>query len=177
MKQELLSLPLGASVPLVTLAWCFAFAWQLGLSASSALLLFLVGMVYLAYAFALRFFALERVVRPVLDDIAAHLADDEAPHVPGFSLRARLLAALPAINVVTAVAAYGLVRGGDADIGDLALVTLVATAVAASISLMRTVVLSDSITGPIIELRAATERVGAGDFEARVPLVTTDETG
>jgi class 3 adenylate cyclase len=177
MKNELLSLPLGAYVPLVTLAWCFAFAWQLSLSASSALLLFLVAMVYLAYSFALRFFALERVVRPVVDDIARHLPDDEAPRVRSFSLRVRLLAALPAINVVTAVAAYGLVRGGDADLGDLALLTLVATAVAASISLMLTLLVSDSVTRPIVALRGATERVGAGDFGARVPLVTTDETG
>jgi adenylate cyclase len=177
MRQEVLSLRLGVYVPLVILAWCFFFAWQTGVSAGSALLLYVVAAVYLAYAFALRFFAVERVIRPVLEDIASQLGDDAPPAVSGFSVQTRLLLALPAINVITAVVAYGVARGGDADLGDLAIVTLIAAAVAATISLALTLLLSDSITEPIAELRAATGRVGAGEFEARVPVITTDETG
>ena len=37
------------------------------------------------------------------------------------------LGALPAINVITAVLAYGLARGGNANLSDLAIVSLVAT--------------------------------------------------
>jgi adenylate cyclase len=178
MRQEVLSFPLGVYVPLVILAWCFFFAWRLGLSMGSALLLYLVAAVYLSYAFALRFFAVEQVIRPVLDDIATELGDEPPPAARGFSLRTRrLLLTLPAINVVTAVVAYGVARGGNADLGDLALVTLIAAAVAATISLALTLLLSDSVTGPIAELRAATERVGSGNFDARVHVVTTDETG
>jgi adenylate cyclase len=177
MRREVLSFPLGAYVPAVILAWCFYFAWELELSFGSALLLYMVAIVYLAYAFALRFFAVEQVMRPVLNDLARELPEEAAPKPPGFSLRTRLLAALPGINVVTAVVAYGLARGGEADVGDLAIVTLIATAVAATASLVLTLLLSDSITAPIAELRAASERVGAGDFDVRVPVITTDETG
>jgi adenylate cyclase len=177
MRQEVLSLRLGSYVPAVILAWCFFFAWLTGIGVGSALLLYVVAAVYLAYAFALRFFAVERVFRPVLEDIAGQLGDDDPPAVRGFSLQTRLLLALPAINVITAVVAYGIARGGDADLGDLALVTLVAAAVAATISLALTLLLSDSITEPITELRAATRKVGAGEFDARVRVTTTDETG
>jgi adenylate cyclase len=61
--------------------------------------------------------------------------------------------------------------------GELVTVVLIATAVAASVSLVLTVLLSDSITGPIAELREATGRVGAGDLDVRVPVITSDETG
>jgi adenylate cyclase len=75
------------------------------------------------------------------------------------------------------VTASGL-AGGDANgLGSLAVVVLIATAVAASLSLVLTLLLSNSITEPIAALREATERVGRGDFSARVPLLTTDETG
>ena len=38
-------------------------------------------------------------------------------------------------------------------------------------------VLADAVSGPIIDLRDATRRVGAGDLGVRVPVVSTDETG
>jgi adenylate cyclase len=177
MRREVLAFPLGTYVPTVILIWCSYFAWELHLSVGSALLLYVVAMVYLAYAFALRFFAVEQVMRPVLDDLAGSLPEEAAPKPPGLSLRARLLAALPGINVVTAVVAYGLARGGEADLGDLAIVTLIAAAVATTVSLVLTLLLSDSITAPITELRAASARVGEGDFGVRVPVMTTDETG
>jgi class 3 adenylate cyclase len=116
-------------------------------------------------------------VRPVLEDIGAGLPDRAAPRAPGLSVSARLLVALPAINVVTAVVANGAASGGDAELVDLAVVVLIAAAVAGTISLLLTVLLARSISEPIAELREATQRVGAGDFEARVPVVTTDETG
>jgi adenylate cyclase len=168
---------LGIVPWLAILGWCVYFAWELDLPWYAAAFLFVGAGVYFSYAFALRFFALERVMRPVVEDVARKLPDGAAPKAPGLSLRARLLTALPAINVVTAVAAYGFARGGAADLSELAVVTVVATAVAGTISLALSLLLSNSITAPIVELRAATERVGAGDFETRVPVVTTDETG
>src|SRR5439155_22810170 len=45
------------------------------------------------------------------------------------------------------------------------------------VSLALTVLLADGITTPIAELRAAALRVGDGDLDVRVPVVTTDETG
>jgi adenylate cyclase len=38
-------------------------------------------------------------------------------------------------------------------------------------------VLADAVSAPIIDLRDATRRVGAGDLGVRVPVVSTDETG
>jgi adenylate cyclase len=75
------------------------------------------------------------------------------------------------------VPAYGLARGGDAELADLAIVALVAIGVAGSISLVLTLLLANSISEPIAELRRATKRLGAGDFGTRAPVVTTDETG
>lgn len=63
--------------------------------------------VYIAYYLALSFFLVEVVMRPVLGDIARHLPDEAALEAPGIPLRARMLAALPAINVITGVAVGG----------------------------------------------------------------------
>jgi class 3 adenylate cyclase len=49
--------------------------------------------------------------------------------------------------------------------------------VASTISLWLTMLLSRSILTPVGALRAATERVAGGDLTARVPVVSTDETG
>jgi class 3 adenylate cyclase len=38
-------------------------------------------------------------------------------------------------------------------------------------------VLADTVSAPIIDLRDATRRLGAGDLDVRVPVVSTDETG
>jgi class 3 adenylate cyclase len=171
--------PLSAFGSLVWIfipAWCGYLAWQLALPAYQAAVIFVGAAVYFAYAYVLRFLAVERVMRPVVEQIARALPEP-APPAAGLSLRARLLVSLPAINVITAVFTYGLARGGDAQLSDLAVVSLVATAVAATVSLALTVLLSDSITAPIAELRAAALRVGEGDLAVRVPVVTTDETG
>jgi class 3 adenylate cyclase len=159
------------------LLWALYVGWELELPAYYALFMYVGAVVLLLYAVALRFFSAEQVVRPVLHDIAAALPDGAAPAAPGLPVRARLLAALPAINVITAVAAHALTRGGDAELADLAIVVLIATAVAGTLSLVLTLLLSDSISEPLAELREATKRLGAGDFGTRVPVVTTDETG
>lgn len=168
---------LGAAVSSAYLLWTIYLVWELGLPAYSVLLVYAGVVVVEAYVAALVFFGIERIVRPVLVDISAALPDGVATRAPGLSLRARLLVTLPAINVITAVVADAASRGGNATLADLAIVVLVATAVASSVSLVLTLLLANSITGPIAQLRDATQRVGEGDFAARVPVVTTDETG
>jgi adenylate cyclase len=173
----------GLFVAPLSVVWLFYllfslyFVWELGLPLYSALLVYVASMVLVLYAVTLRFFAVEQVVRPVLRDIASSLPAGAAPEAPGPSLRARLLAVLPAINVITAVVADTFAGGGDRDIADLAIIVLIAAAVAATVSLILTLLLARSITGPIAELREATRRLGDGDFGVRVPVVTTDETG
>jgi hypothetical protein len=85
--------------------------WELSLPVSSGLLIYLGASLLIAYAAGLRFFAIERLVRPVLEDIGAALPAEALPHAPGLSLRGRLLIALPAINVITAVPADRIGRG------------------------------------------------------------------
>jgi adenylate cyclase len=53
----------------------------------------------------------------------------------------------------------------------------VAIAVTAAFSVWLSLVLADAVSGPIIDLRDATHRVGGGDLTVRVPVVCTDEIG
>lgn len=176
-RRYLIVLPLAPVTWALFLAWALYAAFELDLPAYSALVL-LVGVAYfMAYAVSLNFFIFERAMRPVVDDIATALPEEAMPAAPGLSLRARLLIALPTINVITAAPVYGLARGGDAELADLAIVVLIAIAITGTVSLVLTLLLASSVSEPISELREATRRLGAGDFSARVPVVTTDETG
>jgi adenylate cyclase len=177
LRRGLILPPLGPVLWSFFLLWSIYAAWDLELPAYAALLIYVSALVLISYGTALRFFGAERIVRPALEDIARALPEQAIPPGHGLSLRARLLAALPAINVITAVIAGGLSRGGDADLTELVIILLTSTAVACTVSLVLTLLLSQSITEPITELREATKRVGAGEFDARVPVVTTDETG
>jgi adenylate cyclase len=132
--------------------------------------------VFVLYAQALRFFALEQVLRPVLRDIAGEASEEVDLYAPALPLRVRLLAALPAINVITAVPVAGIFQSGS-DIVDLGLAVLMSVLVAATISLALTLLLADSVTAPLAALTDASRRVGRGDFDVRVPVLTTDETG
>jgi class 3 adenylate cyclase/glyoxylase-like metal-dependent hydrolase (beta-lactamase superfamily II) len=116
-------------------------------------------------------------MRPVVDDIAQRLPAEIDVDAPGIPLRRRLLAALPAINVITGVLVVSVVNRGESDLADLAFAALIAAAVASTISLALILLLSDSVTRPLGALTDATEQVGEGDFDVRVPVVTTDETG
>jgi class 3 adenylate cyclase len=100
-----------------------------------------------------------------------------ADGAPTVTLRWRLLLALPAINVITGVTVAALSTGQGTRLNDLGVDVLVAVAVAFTLSLELTVLLSRSILGPLGELRRATERVTQGDLRARVPVVSADETG
>ena len=133
--------------------------------------------VVLAYGMVLRFFALELTLRPVLEDISAAVPDATDLGSSTLSLRVKLLAALPAINIITGVLVAALSRHGQAHLSDLGLSVLVAVAVAFTISFELTVLVSRSVLGPIQALRRATDRVRTGDFSARVPVMSTDEAG
>jgi class 3 adenylate cyclase len=171
--------PLQGSLSYIgLLLWCAYFTWQLDLAAYTIIPLFAGVAVFILYLQSLRFFALEQAFRPVLEDIATCAIDQPDLSAPGLSLRTRLLTALPAVNVFTGVVAVAITGAGhDLTLSDLGLAVLVASAIAATLSLALTLLLADSIAAPIAVLRDATERVGRGDLTARVPVVTTDETG
>src|SRR3954454_8718933 len=133
--------------------------------------------VVLLYSATGRFFGMELVMRPVLADVSRELPDGIDPGPPPIPLRWKLLAGLPAINIITGVLAAGLSTSGEQGIDALGLDVLVAVLVAFTISLELTLLLSRSVVEPIDDLRRATARVIAGDLSARVPVVSNDETG
>ena len=93
------------------------------------------------------------------------------------SLRARLLVALPLINLITGLIVAALTsNGGGAR--DLGLDVLVALAVATTISLELTVLLSKSILRPAARPPKRRSTGSAeGDYEVCVPVTTGDELG
>jgi class 3 adenylate cyclase len=151
-------------------------AWQLDLSFASFLLICVGAAVCLLYGVLLRFFALELAMRPVLDAASCDVPDGAPLGGTRIPLSWKLLFALPAINVVTGVAVAGL-SSNPSGIEDLGLDVAVAVAVSFSISLGLTLLLTRSILDQIHALRRGTARVTDGSLEARVPVLTTDETG
>ena len=171
--------PVLGGISYVGIALWVAYAvWELDLAAWTAIPLFAGVLPFLLYVNVVRFFGFERVLRPVLEDITRNSDIGDSAYERGFSLRTRLLVGLPAINVVTGVVTVGITgQGHHLELADLGLAVLVSTIIAGTISGALILLLADSVSAPIGALHAATQRVGQGDFSARVPVVTTDETG
>jgi adenylate cyclase len=132
--------------------------------------------VVLAYGIFLRFFVTELSMRPVLAEVSRDLPDGVDLGQRSVPLRAKVLVALPVINVITGVVVAGL-ASEDPSLRALGLGVLVALGVAFTISFELSALLARSLLAPIQDLRKGTERVIAGDFRTRVPVLGTDETG
>ena len=156
---------------------CVFIVWQLELPVYSLAALMAGGVVVVLYGETLRYFAIELAMRPILEQISPHLPDHFVIGRPGVSLRMKLLAVLPMINIITGVIVSGLSSDGTRGLGELGLDVLLAVLVAFTISLELTLLLSASILAPLNDLQAATERIRAGDLKARVPVTSTDEAG
>jgi adenylate cyclase len=159
------------------LAWDSYTAWELNLPAYAVAILFPGSCLVYLYWVVLRFLGAEQVLRPVLKSIAAELPDQAPLPVIKFPLRRRLIAALPAIVVITGAAVPALTAGAGGELESLAIGVLVATTFAFVIAIPLIDLLSDSVVAPIAELEGASERVGRGDLKTRVPVFSTDETG
>ena len=151
--------------------------WLLGLPWWAALILLAGAVVVELYSIALRYFAMELAMRPVLERVAQDLPRDFAIGRDAVSLGVKLLVALPAFNIITGVVVSGLSTDGQATLRDLGLDILVAVAIAFTTSFYLTLLLARSILGPIRELRTATQSVAGGDLSVRVPVISADETG
>jgi signal transduction histidine kinase len=121
-------------------------------------------------------FAIEILLRPFMEDIAGHLPADFAASQPGWQLRSKALAPLPMITLFGAMSAGAfadLVASGPARLG-LTLGIGVATVLLLGPGLWVT---SRSSLDPIDSLLAGTQRIRAGDYTTKVPVVTADELG
>ena len=164
--------------PILTTLPFAAFAtWILELPWYSFVILFAGSLVVTLYGVALRYFAMELSMRPVLEEVSPELPDEFEIERGGVSLRSKLLTALPALNIVTGVVVSALSTDGQATIRDLGLDVIVATAVAFTTAFYVTLLITRSITGPLDDLRRATRSVAQGDLSVRVPIVSSDETG
>ncbi len=134
--------------------------------------LFAVGVVAVAYGAILHYLTLEVGMRPILMDINRAIQPGTASKVDALSLRWRLLAVLPMINVITGLA-VAAVSGADS----LGVAVLAAIGVATTVSLELTLLLTRSIMQPLRDLQRATDAVRDGDYEAAVPVTTGDEIG
>jgi class 3 adenylate cyclase len=143
----------------------------------SGLIIFLGTCVASAYAAVLHFFASELALRPILRDAVERLPADFPGERVGVPLRWKLLGALPLINVITGVVVSGLSSSGKGSLTDLGIDVVIALAVAFTVSLELTVLLTRSITGPVSDLMEATDRVRKGDLSVRVPVLSGDEIG
>jgi adenylate cyclase len=163
-------------VPGVAL-WDLYATWELDFPAYSAPIFFLGSLVVYLYFVVVRFLALELTVRPVLEDIASSLPDGVSLELPLVPLRWRLLASLPAVNLITGVAVGGFSSGNTDDPSGLGLALLGSAVAAVLVSSWLIGFLSTSIATPIVQLRDATRRIRDGDLSVRVPVASTDESG
>jgi adenylate cyclase len=156
---------------------CLVLAARLDLPARDGALLFPGTYLMYLYSAVLRYVALELSMRPVLEDIGAGLPAAAPPAGARVSLHGRLLATVPMVSWGTAVVVAGLVTDDSRDLDTIGLASVLAIGVTAVVSIWLSLVLADAVSGPIIDLRDVTRRVGAGDLTVRVPVVSTDETG
>ena len=157
--------------------WGIYATSELDLAAYSIGIFFVASVLIYAYWISVRFLAMELVLRPVLEDIGNALPSGVGVHTLRVPLRWRLLASLPALNLITGIAVGGFSADGSEDLGALGLALLGAAATAILVSSWLIGFLSTSITTPITQLREATRRVGRGDLSVRVAVASTDETG
>ncbi len=167
------SLTVGAiaSLPLILLVQI-----RLDLPVSSAPVLFAAILAPVAYATVLNYFIAELFMRPVVEDIAAVLPDDFPFEPNGLLIRKRLKIVLPAFTIWVGFVAAALMTGTGGT-RMLALTVAAAFGVGMLFSFELTVLLSRSVTDPIAALRRGVARVHAGDYDARVPVVASDELG
>jgi adenylate cyclase len=134
------------------------------------------GAIAAAYGSILTYSILELFLRPALQDIAAALPRDFQFHSSGLAVRTRLVMSLFGFTAMTGLVVAAFVTDGGGT-GMLATAVLGSLAVGLALSLELTVLLSRAITQPITHLRGALSRVEQGDFEVRVPVLSSDELG
>ena len=176
---EVIKRDLKVPVVLVALPGSIVSTFILGLSWLAFFPLFAGSLVAIGYAGILHYLALEIGMRPVLVDINRVLPPRQQTGVRSLSLRFKLLASLPLINIITGIVAAALSGTDGAPGGGTALGfdVLVAIGVAFTISLELSVMLTRSIIRPIDDLDTGMRAVREADFDHQIPVTTADELG
>ena len=167
------SLTVGAiaAIPVILL-----LQWRLDLSLATAPVLLAAILAPVAYATILNYFIAELFMRPVVEDIAAELPDDFPFEPNGLLIRKRLKILLPVFTTWVGFVVAALMTGTGGTRA-LAMSVIAAFGVGMIFSFELTVLLSRSVTEPIAALRRGVAAVREGDYDARVPVVTSDELG
>jgi len=167
------SLTVGAiaAIPVILL-----LQWRLDLSLATAPVLLAAILAPVAYATILNYFIAELFMRPVVEDIASELPDDFPFEPNGLLIRKRLKILLPVFTTWVGFVVAALMTGTGGT-QTLALSVGAAFGVGMLFSFELTVLLSRSVTEPIAALRHGVAAVREGDYDARVPVVTSDELG
>ncbi|MFL5819438.1 MAG: adenylate/guanylate cyclase domain-containing protein [Solirubrobacteraceae bacterium] len=134
--------------------------------------LLVAGLVAALYAAVLQYFGIEIGMRPVVDDIVRVLPRGFHFERVGLPLRVKLLTILPLMSVITGLVVAALVGGQN-----LGLSVLITLAVAFSISLELTLLLSDSISRPMSALHDGIRDIERGEYDVQIPVTTSDDLG
>jgi class 3 adenylate cyclase len=134
------------------------------------------GAIASAYGTIVTYSISEFVMRPAVEDIAAALPEDFEFDSGGLPLRKRLVLSLFAFTAMTALVVAAFVSDG-AGTGKLTVAVVGSIVVGWLLSRRLTVLLSYAITEPIANLREALARLGQGDYDVRVPVLSSDELG
>ena len=142
----------------------------------SAVAIFVAGVVALGAGLLLIAFCIELVMRPMVEDVAAHLPEGFEPGADTWRLRTKAFAPLPVVTFFAALTVGGFVDLADSGALRLTLVIAIALVTVAAAGLVF-LVITRSTLDPLDDLLAATRRVRGGDITTKVPVVTADDLG
>jgi class 3 adenylate cyclase len=173
---ELIKRDLWVPILIVVIPTSIAAVFFADLPTLSFIPIATAALVAVGYGGVLHYLLIETGMRPVLLDISKELPPGPMnTDVPAISLRFKLLATLPLINIITAFVVRALATDNTGPGPEIDF--LIAVAIATAISLELTVMLSKSITNPISDLQDATREISEGHYDVSVPVTTGDEVG
>ncbi len=118
----------------------------------------------------------EHLARPLVAELATALPDEFPFKRAGLPVSFRLKVSLPAYTVISAMGAAAIVSGTRGAPG-LIVSVLVSAAIGGVMATELAVLLCRSIVAPMERLGEGMRAVRAGDYTARVPVMSSDEIG
>jgi adenylate cyclase len=161
---------------IIVLPSAAAMVAVLGLPARAYVVVAAAGAITAAYGTIVTYSIAEFMLRPAVQDIAAALPEEFDFPSGGLPLRKRLVLSLFAFTAMTALVVAAFVSDG-AGTGKLTVAVVGSIVVGWALSRRLTLLLSHAIAEPIVNLRDALARLARGDYDARVPVLSSDELG